>query len=167
MTNNIKKNKNQHNEAIENEPKFDNIFGLSNGNKYPLPVVTVSLISGKKQRAMVVAGIKCLWDSGATNSTIKRKYTEYYECRMRFNKVEYSTAAGLYFTTHNIKLPFFMSEISSIKIIYHRFHVNNNKGGSGIGYDMTIGRDLMVQLGLLDYFKRQVLQLYGVTVPMK
>ena len=32
---------------------------------------------------------------------------------------------------------------------------------------MIIGRDLMVQLGLLADFKRQVLQLEGVTVTMK
>ena len=32
---------------------------------------------------------------------------------------------------------------------------------------MIIGRDLMVQLGLSDDFKRQVLQWYGATVHMK
>ena len=37
----------------------------------------------------------------------------------------------------------------------------------GIGYDMIIGRDLMVQIGLLADFKLQVLQWDGVTVNMK
>ena len=40
----------------------------------------------------------------------------------------------------------------------HRFHVTNNIGESGIGYDMTIVRDLMVLLGLLADLKRQFLQ---------
>ena len=77
---------------------------------------------------------------------------------MRSNKVEYSTDAGVYCTTHDVKRPFFMLEFSIRKIINHKFHVNNNKGESGIGYDMIIGYKLMVQLGLTDYFKHQVLQ---------
>ena len=49
----------------------------------------------------------------------------------------------------------------------YRFHVDNNEGESRIGYDMIIGRNLMVQLGLPDNLKCQVLQWGGVTVPMK
>ena len=70
MTDNIKTNKNQHNDAIENEPNFDHTFNLSSRTKDPLPVVTGSLIVGKKKRAMTVAGRICVWDSGATASMI-------------------------------------------------------------------------------------------------
>ena len=52
-------------------------------------------------------------------------------------------------------------------MINHRFHVDNEKGDSGIGYYMIICRDLVVQLGLTAYFKRHVFQWYGVTVNMK
>ena len=68
---------------------------------------------------------------------------------------------------HDVKVPFCMPELSNIKIILHHFHTNNNEGESGIGYDMIIGRDLMVQLGLLADFKRQVLQQDGAKVPVK
>ena len=60
-----------------------------------------------------------------------------------------------------------MIDLSSINIIEHRFHVNNNKGESGIGYGMIISRDLMIQLGLSNNFKCQVLKWHGVIVPMK
>ena len=60
-----------------------------------------------------------------------------------------------------------MIEFSRRNIINHRFHVDNDKGESGIGYDMIIGRDLMVQLGLTAHFKRQLLQWDGATVQMK
>ena len=60
-----------------------------------------------------------------------------------------------------------MAEFSSRNIINHLFHVDNNKGESGIGYDMKIGRDLMVQIVLTDEFKCQVLQWVGATVHMK
>ena len=71
VNNNIKTNKNQRNDAIENEPKFDHTFILSGCTKDPVPVVTVILQVGKKQRAMTVSRITCLWDSGATDSMIK------------------------------------------------------------------------------------------------
>ena len=51
-----------------------------------------------------------------------------------------------------------MPEFSGSKIINHRFHVDKDEGELGIGYDMIIGCDLMVQLGLTADFKRQVLQ---------
>ena len=60
-----------------------------------------------------------------------------------------------------------MPEFSSSKIINHCFHVNNDQGESGIGYDMIIGCDLMIQLCLTFDFKHQVLQWYGATVHMK
>ena len=55
------------------------------------------------------------------------------------------------------KSDFFMMEFSSRKIIDHIFHVDNDNGESGIGYDIIIGCGLMVQLVLTDGFKRQVL----------
>ena len=86
---------------------------------------------------------------------------------MRSNKVEYSTSAGVYCTTHDVKVPFCVPELSISNIINHRFRVDNDKGESGIGYDMIIGRDLMVQLGLTAHFTRQELQWGGDTVYMK
>ena len=60
-----------------------------------------------------------------------------------------------------------MPEYSISKIIQHRFHVNNDIGELGIGYDMTTGRDLMVKLVLLDDLKRQLTFWDGVSAPMK
>ena len=57
MTDNIKTNKNQCNDTIENEPKFDNNFNLSSGTKDPLTLVTVSLKGGKKYSN------DCLWSN--------------------------------------------------------------------------------------------------------
>ena len=69
--------------------------------------------------------------------------------------------------TNDVKGSFFMLEFSSNKIVNHRSHINNDKGGSGIKYDMIIGCGLMVQIGLMANFKHQVLQLDGTTVHMK
>ena len=96
----------------------------------------------------MISGLACMWDRGATDIMIKRKHTKHYERKMQYNKVECGTAAGLYCTIHGVKLPFCMLEFSIRKIIEHRFHVDNDKGELGIGYDMIIGCDLMLQLGL-------------------
>ena len=48
VTNIIRKNKNQHNDAFEYEPKFDIKITLSREAKETLPVATVSLRRGKK-----------------------------------------------------------------------------------------------------------------------
>ena len=60
-----------------------------------------------------------------------------------------------------------MPEFSRSKIISHQFHVDNDEVESGIGYDIIIGRDLMVHLGLTDHFKHKVLELNEGVVPMK
>ena len=162
------KSKDQLNDAIYNEPKFDtNSFNLSIRTRDPLPVVTVGLQGVKKHRETTVAGLTCMWDSGATGRMIKTKHTNYYEQKIHYNKVEYGTAAGVYCMTHDVKVPFCMPNVSGRNIINHRLHVNNYKGESGLGYDMITGCDLMVQLGLMADFKRKLLQWDGATVHIK
>ena len=98
---------------------------------------------------------------------IKRGHNKHYERKIQSNKAEYSTSDGMYCNTHDVKLTFCMRALSSSKIINHHFQVDNYKGESGIGYDMIIGCDLMVQLGIMADFKRQCFQWYGATLLMK
>ena len=68
LTENIKANKYQHNDAIENETTFDtNSFNLSSRTKHPLQLLTVRILGGKKYRSANVDGIKLLWDRRATD----------------------------------------------------------------------------------------------------
>ena len=64
------------------------------------------------------------------------------------------TIPGTYSTRKDVKVPFFMPEFSSSKIISHHFHVDNNESESGIGYYTIIDINLMVRLGLSTDFKR-------------
>ena len=98
---------------------------------------------------------------------IKIRHIKNYERKMCYNKVEYITTAGVYCTTQDDKSIFCMPEFSGSKIFNHCFHVDNDKGESGKGYDMIIDRDLMVQLDLTAKFKQQVLQWDGDNVHMK
>ena len=56
----------------------------------------------------------------------------------------YDTAAGKYTSHFDVKINFMMMAFSDSKILEHRFHANDEKAGSDIGYDMIIGCDLMV-----------------------
>ena len=51
-----------------------------------------------------------------------------------------------------------MPYFSIRKIILHNFHVDKNKGESGIGYKMIIGHNLMVHKDLIDNFRHKFLQ---------
>ena len=75
---------------------------------------------------------------------IKIRHAKYYERRKQYNKVEYGTAAGVYCTAHDIKVTFCVPEFSISKIINHHLPVDKDKGESGAGYDMIIGRELML-----------------------
>ena len=68
---------------------------------------------------------------------------------------------------HDVKVPLCMPEFSISKMIEHCFHVNNDKGKSGIGYEIIIGHDLVVQLGLTVDLNCQLPQWDVATVPMK
>ena len=82
-------------------------------------------------------------------------------------KVEYSTAAGTYCTTHDVKLPFCIPDISISKIITHTFYVNNKEGDTGIGCDILIGQYLVVQLGKISDSKHNVIEWDSAVWPMK
>ena len=90
-----------------------------------------------RKRETHVSSITCLWDTIATDSTNKRNYTNIIERKMRSNKVEYSTSTGVYCTAYDVKVTFGMLEFSSIRTINHCLHVDNYKGESGIGYDIS------------------------------
>ena len=108
VTDNIGKDKNKHNYAIEYEPNLDDKFNLSSGTKDPLTVETVRLRGGKKYKDTMTDRLTYLCDSGDNNSMIKRNHTKHYAHKMRSNKVEYITDAGAYFTTDDIKANFIM-----------------------------------------------------------
>ena len=58
VTDNLKNYKDQINESINSDLTFyTSSFNLSRGTGNPIPVVTISLLGGKKHRATPVAGL--------------------------------------------------------------------------------------------------------------
>ena len=79
---------------------------------------------------------------------IECQNTKPYKRKVRSNRVEYSTTVWPYCTNNELKVTFFMSKFSSIKIISHCFHVYKNEVEVGIVNDIIIDHDLVVQLGI-------------------
>ena len=77
---------------------------------------------------------------------INSKHMKPYKSWLRPNKVNYSTYDISYCTMIDMKVPFRMPYISGRNIMTHCFHVDIQKGESGIVYDMIIVHDLMVEL---------------------
>ena len=84
---------------------------------------------------------------------INCKHTNPYKFKLRANIFNYITVSGPYTTTHDVKVPFSIPEFYSSKIITHQFHIDNTLGDKRIGYDMIVGHDLMLQLGLKSDFR--------------
>ena len=60
-----------------------------------------------------------------------------------------------------------MTQLSTKRVINCWLCVDNMDVKTGIGYDIIIDQDIMVQLGLIDYFKHNILKWHGSAVPMK
>ena len=98
---------------------------------------------------------------------INHNHINPYKSKLRADKFKYSTSAGLYKTTHYVKVPFIMPALSSSKIITYSFHVHNVQSDSGIGYGTILVHDLVVQLGLKSNFGRQILEWDKTVIPKK
>ena len=75
---------------------------------------------------------------------INCKHINPYKSKLRADKVEYSKSSGLYTTTHDVKVPFIILEISSSKIKTHCSHIGNAQSDDRNRYDMIIGHELML-----------------------
>ena len=56
------------------------------------PILSVDIRKGKKARDIHVAGLSCLWDTGASDSMIKKSFVRKFQEDFRKNKQQYDTA---------------------------------------------------------------------------
>lgn len=78
---------------------------------------------------------------------------------------KWSTKAGVFETNKTCKVQFILPEFDQNKIIEWTMHVDDSTSNSN--YDMIIGTDLMVELGMNIEFDRQVMTWEQATVPLK
>ena len=160
-------NHNQVNDTIYNELKFYGSNNLVNNTvEDSLTILTIMLRGGKYSRQTFKSGLTYLWVSGDTDSMINRNHIKPYKSKLRANKVNYSTSAGPYKTTHYMEVPFCVPDFS-VENNNTYSPRKNARDDEGIVYDIILGRDLIIQLGLKVEFSRQVLEWYGTVEPIK
>ena len=108
-----------------------------------------------------------LLDSGSSGSLIAKKYAKYGKSvkSTETNYTEWETPAGDFRTKEKKIIKFKLDEFSSSKQISWNFNVVPTTTHD-IGYDMIIGRDLMVELGIIIDFEKKTMTWAEATMGM-
>jgi hypothetical protein len=108
--------------------------------------------------------LRDLFDSGSSGSIIIAKFVK----RLRIKndtKKEWLTKGGTFHTSGKCKTNFLLNEFYKNKVIEWSLHVDKTSGPHR--YDMTLGCDLMSQLGIILDFDRQTMTWDESTIKMK
>ena len=95
----------------------------------------------------------------------KRRREESSSASIKKSKSEYATAGGLYTTSKQGTLTFKLPKFSNSKDITWSMDMDNGKLEE-LGYDMIIGRDLLLSLGMIIDFKYSVIRWGENNIPM-
>lgn len=154
------------NKKLSNDVRKNNgLKDISNNNEKeihePTPVTLMSIREGKKNRVKAHEGLRVLIDTGCSHSIIAKKYSS--KTKRRSTKT-YKTGSGSLTTEYESKIYFSLSEFSDQKIINWTFSVTN---AEDLGYDVILGRDLLLNLKMNISFEHEVVSWEGIDIPMR
>jgi hypothetical protein len=157
-------NKNLENTKLSNDVHRKNgLKDISKINKKsePTPVTLINVFGGKKSRNKNHEGLRVLIDTGCSHSIILKKYCK----KLKDNKEkEYATGSGTLKTKHESKVYFSLPEFSDQKIINWVFNVTNSED---LGYDVILGRDILLNLNMNISFENRNVSWEGIEIPMR
>jgi len=108
---------------------------------------------------------RALFDPGASNSLIGSRFAK-GDAKMlpvkKRNVIQWKTPNGVFTTKNRVSIPFYLSEFSTSKKITWIFNVASHD----IGYDMIIGRDLLLELGIIIDFAKKTMSWDETTIEM-
>ena len=146
------------NDVHTNELK---ISSIKNSSPQPTPVTIANIYGGKKNRTITNESLKVLIDTGCSHSIIAERFCNN---KMKTNKNTYSTGSGSLTTKYSSEVHFTLQEFSDKKIINWEFNVVDSKN---LGYDMILGRDIMLQLKMDVSFAQKSVSWEGISIPMR
>ena len=116
----------------------------------------------KKAQKIKYDNLRVLLDSGCSDSIAMLKYG-------RKNKKEtgtkkFATGSGQLKTKYKADIKFTLPEFSNSKLITWNFHLTDNED---LGYDLILGRDIMLKLGIDLSFEKKSLSWEGTEIPMR
>jgi transposase InsO family protein len=107
--------------------------------------------------------IKALVDSGASSSVVRKNLVKNLRSYTHDSPTRWTTAAGQVRTNHRANVTFMLPEFSDTKTVQWAMHVFQND----INYDIIIGRDLLVEMGMIIDFNEKHIMWNDVAVPMR
>jgi hypothetical protein len=109
------------------------------------------------------AGIKILFDSGSTQTHVKKDWVKKLRLR-RESTATWNTAAGPVTTSERCKVLFSLPEFFPSKVIEWEMHVGTLEN---VHYDMIIGNDLLERLKVDLKYSTATIEWDGAEIPMK
>jgi hypothetical protein len=129
--------------------------------------LTVAITFSSKGDFKPIMLNRVLIDTGCTETIIKRNSLpdQFFESKKQLNEVAWATNAGKFGTKYNIPLQFSFPEFAPSREINWNVAVDDTAQQSR--YDMIIGHDIQVALGMDILFSTKHLKWDGITIPMR
>ena len=131
------------------------------------PVSLFSIRKGKQanKKGTKITGLKVLFDSGSSHSMATQRCAKENQTKILKKKTEFNVAGGSFHTDGEAVINFSLTEFSESKVIKWNFNIARDS--EELGYDMVIGRDLLMALGINLRFKDLTIEWEDTKIPMK
>ena len=110
--------------------------------------------------------MRCLLDSGTTSTLVLKKFVKKLRLKPA-TKRTWMTRGGKFSTTKTTTAKFRLPELHNEREIEWKVHVDESKSPEDTNYDMIIGGDLLIQLGIDITYSKKIIQWDGATLPMR
>lgn len=125
------------------------------------PIVFVCLCTTQHTHPKIKT-LKCLLDSGSSATLVKKKHVKLLHLS-KSNPTMWKTSAGTFKTTKKVEVKMTLPELHSRRVITHKMYVCP----TAMHYDMIIGRDLLIDLGIDIQFSTKTVKWDHAEIPMK
>ncbi len=134
--------------------------------KHYSPVTLAHVITGLGRiKPSRIKLLRVLFDSGCSASIIRQEFVKKLRTKADPETI-WKTEAGSFTTTKKCQVEFTLPEFTKTKSVQWDLHVNSQPNKNG-RYDLIIGRDLMIELGININFQDSTLQWGEMKIPMK
>ena len=129
----------------------------NNSKMEPTPVTRAAIKGGKKNRELKHNNLRVLIDTGSSHSLLNIIYSS--KNKRKESKKRYSTGSGTLKTKYESVEQLMLPKFSDKKNITWHFSLFEN---NEVGYDVVIGRDLMLELGMEISFVKKTVAWEGI-----
>jgi Retroviral aspartyl protease len=129
--------------------------------------VTIAIKLSSDDNCQTIMLNKVLIDTGCTKTIIKRNTLpdQFFESEKQSKEITWTTNAGKFVTKYEIPLQFSLPEFAPSREISWNVAVDDTAQQSK--YEMIIGRDLQLALGMEILFSTKHLKWDGIAIPMR